>query len=301
MVEPYPRVPILIQKALPYDGFDFKGYPERQGFDVARLRKGDFSQHPKDRTASFLQSWLFFGVVHAMFSTGRNPVELSKFIEQDHLGHRVCTRALESLFTGLSSRGQYASEKTYCTVLDEVHGIYHRLWTAQESPLPDEVILSIGLLGCTVDHAVAWFWRERLRKRTWDLDTRAAARMLGAGWCPRDIAVAHERLSELTMFSTSYMKRKTVPFDHSPCTSDTCQLNQIDSETYVSQHRTPECQCAHVAPSQEDIRRILKKGKTPVICITDPGDGAAGAARRLKFEVHEGNTTTRSYIAISHV
>jgi len=161
------------------------------------------------------------------------------------------------------------------------------------------VILSFGILGCTIDHALKWLW-DLGRGRTWGLNSLAAARMSSAGWCPRDIAVADELLAELPMFCASYLERRAVPFDHWACSKDTCLLNQIDNATYVTQHRTPGCQCDHIYPDQQQVRQILDKGAVPVIYVTSV-PGQHGQPRTLNMDVREGTVAMHTYIAISHV
>jgi hypothetical protein len=333
MVQPYPRVPQVTLEA--YDGLEFATYPRRKGFDADRLRKSDYSQHPMEQTASFLQSWLFFGVLHGAFSL-ETPINLDQFEKHDQQGPRICTRTLEnciktwtdemstllnSAFSG-GPEGVSHGQKVmmlmtrHSNMMDTMHDIHRGLVLAGASPLPQDVTLSLAVLGCTLDQAMTWFWRGAFgamadtladrflgssRARTWGLDSTAAMRMTAAGWCPRDIALANDRLSELSMFCASYLERKTVTFDHWDCTSHTCLLNQIDNTTYVTQHRSPDCHCEHICPSQEDIRRILDEGKVAVILVTDEGTKTKGGERRLNVKVGYGGSVADRYIAISHV
>jgi hypothetical protein len=130
-----------------------------------------------------------------------------------------------------------------------VQNTLNRLWrnlsNALDSPLLCEVTLSLGVLGCTIDHALHWLWNLG-GGRTWGLDSLGTTRMSAAGWCRRDIAVSREFLSEPPMLCASYLERRPVPFHHWNCSSDTCRLNQIDEETYVTKHRTKDCQCHHI-------------------------------------------------------
>ncbi|KAK0740069.1 hypothetical protein B0T18DRAFT_439916 [Schizothecium vesticola] len=188
------------------------------------------------------------------------------------------------------------------TVQNTIYKIYKSLSGTAESPVPYEITLSLGVLGCTIDHALHWMWNlGRGRHGTWDFDGLAAARMAAAGWCPRDVSVAREFLGELPMYCLSYMQRRTVPFDHWRCTVETCLLNQIDDSTYVTAHRTPGCQCQHVYPDQAEIRRILDAGGIPVVRLTRP-PGANSGQGPISVEVKEGKLVGLNYyIAVSHV
>jgi hypothetical protein len=309
MTEPYPRIPLVAQSQ--YDNLEYDGYQTRCGFDLTRLYNRDFTQHPPDKTASFLQTWLFFGSLHEILSLD-HPVDLDQFVERDHLGFRISTRTLETCITTWagqieallkqSREAGIAALSKVGTVQNTIYKMYKSLSGTAESHVPYEITLSLGVLGCTIDHALHWLWNlGRGRYGTWDFDGLAAARMAAAGWCPRDVAVAREFLGELPMYCLSYMQRRTVPFDHWRCTAETCLLNQIDDSTYVTAHRTPGCQCQHVYPDQAEIRRILDAGGTPIVRLTRP-PGENGGQGPISVEVKEGKIVGLNYyIAVSHV
>ena len=46
-----------------YDRLGFLDYPLRRGWELVRLLEGDFADNPPEKTASFLQSWLYFGLL----------------------------------------------------------------------------------------------------------------------------------------------------------------------------------------------------------------------------------------------
>ncbi|KAH8878604.1 HET domain-containing protein [Thozetella sp. PMI_491] len=306
MVEAYSRIPVVSRE--PYDGLPFAEYHHRRGFNVTRLYERDYGQHSPDETASFIQTWLFFGALHEIFGF-QSPIDMGQFIETDHLGRRLCTRHLESCIATWAAQIEALAEKSPSdcraaltkvgVVQNTLNRIYHGLSNATDSPVPTEVTLSLGILGCTIDHALKWLWGLG-RGRKWGLDSLAASRMSMAEWCPRDIAVSRQLLSELPMLCASYLERRAVPFDHWGCSETTCQVNQIDNETYKTQHRTKDCQCEHICPDQSEIRRILDKGGVPVIYVTSSA-GQNGGPKSLRVEVSEGSTFIHSYTAISHV
>ncbi|RYP30362.1 hypothetical protein DL767_006270 [Monosporascus sp. MG133] len=305
MAERYPRVPLLSEQ--PYDGLPFDGYHTRQGFDANRLYNRDFTQHPREKTASFLQTWLFFGTIHEILGLGQ-PYNLSRFVDIDDLGFRVCTQNLDRHITDWAARlEQLAKERPddcrsflwrIGRAQNTLNKIYLNLSVTPDSPVPWEVTLSLGVLGCTFDYALRTLFKLG-RGRTWGLDTLAVTRMMEAGWCPRDIAISREFFTEIPMFCASYMERRTMPFDHWDCAGDTCRLNYIDETTYVTQHREKGCQCEHVYPDQSEILRILDQGEIPVICLTSPGKDAAESTI-LDVKVKAGSRI-HSYIAVSHV
>lgn len=273
-VEAYPRVPYLCIEA--YDGLPFAEYHIRRGWEVQRLYNGDFSQHGCDETASFLQTWLFFGAINEIFGF-QKPFDTRQFVLEDGEGKRICTSSLHNHFAVWAARMEELATESVekCRTqfakigltLNTIHQICRGLSISNDSPLSPNVILSFRILGCTIDHALQWYLGLG-RGRNWDLNTAATIRMMQLGWCPRDIAMAADTLTEVPMFCTSYMSRPTAPGEHDNCSQSTCEVNQVDERTYVTKHRTPHCQCAHFAPNQDEIRRLIDKGEIPVVSLT---------------------------------
>ncbi len=304
-VGPYPRVPLLCEDK--YDNLPFDGYQDRCGFSIRRLYTYDFTEHPPAKTASFLQNWLYFGVLNELFGL-EQPFDLNAFVEADNLGLRVCTEHLDTYLTtwakqieNLATRSVTDCRAAFERVgvcLNTAHKIRAGLDICPNSPVPWEVTLSIGVLGCTIDHALQWLFGLG-RGRDWDLANVAAARMLHSGWCPRDIAVARESLSELPMYCTSFMARPLGSQGHWQCLQDTCKVNQIDERAYVTKHRMPGCQCAHLSPTQSEVYRVLDNGGVPVICLTPRRQ--PNGTRTLDMTVKNGGALIHWYIAVSHV
>jgi hypothetical protein len=304
-VGPYPRVPYICKEK--YDDLPFAQYQDRRGFNVERLYNRDFSQRPREETAPFLQTWLYFGSLNEIFGFQR-PVNQDYFIERDGLGSRICTKHLNDYITTWAGQmnSLAAESREECTAtfrrvgvcLNTLHKIYHSLSTCSDTPLPWEVTLSLGILGCTIDHALQWLWGLDVG-RDWALDDAAAVRMFDFGWCPRDIAVSREFLSEIPMYCISHIARPSDSYNHRECSQESCRLNQIDERAYVTKHRSSGCQCSHVQSMQDDIYRVLDKGGVPVISLV-PNRQQDGS-RRFDVKVKEGGAMIHYYIAISHV
>lgn len=85
-----PRVPVL--DGYCYDGKGFSSFPARSGFDRKRLLHGDFSQHTAAQTASFLQAWLYFGLLSTVLGPSFSQAD---FIHDDEeYGRTIITRNL---------------------------------------------------------------------------------------------------------------------------------------------------------------------------------------------------------------
>jgi Heterokaryon incompatibility protein (HET) len=233
---------------------------------------------------------------------------MQDFVQEDSQGRRIRTTFLNVYIAAWPEQINSLALKSpeECRValtriavcLNTVHKICGSLSTSPDSPVPREVVLSFSVLGCTIDHALEWFWKLG-RGRNWDLNTIAAAKMMQSGWCPRDIAVARFFLSEIPMFCTSYMARPSVPQDHWYCSEMTCAVNQVNELAYVTKHRMPECRCCHIQSTQEEIRKILDRGDFPIVSLT-PRRQADGS-RTFDLKIKAGNPLLSRYIAISHV
>jgi hypothetical protein len=69
------------------------------------------------------------------------------------------------------------------------------------------------------------------------------------------------------MVYISYIKRDYQQQDHTRCSIKICLVNQIDEGSYETQHKTQRCQCSHVEPDQEEIRKIIRRGEVPIISL----------------------------------
>src|SRR5271156_4282087 len=85
-----PHQPILVPYIgdCEYDGLDFAGYPSRKGYDVDRLLKSDFQGSSPRSVAAFLQTWLFFGLMHEILNV---EIRTADFVRIDGSGERWLT------------------------------------------------------------------------------------------------------------------------------------------------------------------------------------------------------------------
>src|SRR5215471_17037450 len=76
------RVPYLGGKE--YDGLDFGRYPLRQNLQVDLLVSGNLQGHTAIEASQFLQTWLYFGMLHeALRLVEFDRVNLNGFIGSD--------------------------------------------------------------------------------------------------------------------------------------------------------------------------------------------------------------------------
>lgn len=92
---------------------------------------------PIGKTASFFQTWLFFGSLGKIFSL-QGHVNFSQFIKLNYHGSRACTRKLNHLITNWTGETETLTKKLVedCrTALKKAGGVqnaldsmYHTLW-----------------------------------------------------------------------------------------------------------------------------------------------------------------------------
>ena len=159
------EVPYLCQ--IPYDGKNFKGFPQRCGFELDE--KGFVRPRDSDRAMlGFYQTWLYFGLIMEFFrypveNQDLPPIEIEDFIRPSDAGDSsiICSIKLtemisvwgrkyysfKTLFAGQPSptieslRGCVEHALLECVYLDQVHVV--GTWQIEGAY---EVILSIKVL-----------------------------------------------------------------------------------------------------------------------------------------------------------
>ena len=283
---PYPKVPYLCTE--PYDGESFQEYPTRMKWSHSQLLQGDFIQgHEPTEAAAFLQSWLYFGTLNELSVTGGSSlalitggkVDLKKWVKEEEDGSKTVTSANLDKFvkkwadslkdTRKGKQEEYLHHVT--TALDSVCGFSEAFYQLHmkgdgKCPVPLEIILSLKLLGSSIDNALKD--KELAQSiRVWGLASVATSRMREQKWCARDIAVASQFLSESSLYTASFIQRNVVDQDHSRCTATQCAFNQIDEATFKTKHREPDCQCESWAVEMAKVQQIIKDGSIPWIDI----------------------------------
>ncbi|EPS35195.1 hypothetical protein H072_11418 [Dactylellina haptotyla CBS 200.50] len=159
----YPWIPwICVQK---YDAKDFEDYPGNlagAGRPKELLRYGpvDAPAYSQPNTGSFLQGWLYYGMLKECLSISLDEFKRD-YLENGELGVRVKATLLNERIS--ESFGAFVGESGSSVQIN----------------LPTkEVILTIGVLGATFDHAIGWYANQPPVERRWGLVDTAMMRML---------------------------------------------------------------------------------------------------------------------------
>ena len=295
----FPSVGLL----LPTIEYDFRGlndFPTRHGITSSHLRELD--HRSAQESASFVQSWLFFGLLADLAGTlvdRHNILHLSAYqyppIRQiSELGIRIASK----------------SEKLRDVVrmgIDNIERI-DRLEIAGAYPMP-LILLSIKILLC--DLAAM----QVVPRRTWirkleepclipyppgSSFVSSSAKvleslMMAKGWCPYQIHRVGSTCDYSMMHYLSNMDRRTSEKKiHESCSPNYCRAYNSDPDSYLTSHTTTGCQCSFIAAPTEQLQEIIRSGGVPLVSLHEAPHG------KLTIRVHTSKAKSR-YTAISHV
>lgn len=280
------RVPYLGNET--WDGGNFLGYPQRRGFDYNHTPSpGARSRvQGRDDVVQCIQTWLFFGLLTETMRLANISLNCEQFIEEDHHGNFVTTKALPGYLQALAQfeARQEASGKSrrLATISSFLNAAYECV-TILSSLMVDKedklfaqsiggpVMLSVELAGYALAHSCRAIYRDvggsdaDLRTYVHASASFLTAKMLDAGWCPS----LTERLSsignkELQYVGYTHGPPDPEPQDHSECSINVCSLSQIDECTYSVHHVEESCDCGILEVDYGKMESIVKAGGTPV-------------------------------------
>ncbi|KIX01547.1 uncharacterized protein Z518_09273 [Rhinocladiella mackenziei CBS 650.93] len=296
---PQVQIPFLCQYEYDSD-CEFSDYPSRAGFDKDRFLRLDFSERSPAETAAFLQTWLYFGLLSRVL---RIPISMEDFVNRDHRSPTVTTRTSLPLY--LERWSKRAKPKLVDQMeadIEEARSYVHCMLKAGEScPLPQEVVLSIMILGPTLSSAID-LKIERFPPKNhttiddWGISPLVKDRLLRQGWCINDIQRLCSTISVPTaLFASSIPRREVIPNEqHGSCLPHACVARNIDEATYKTQHVDPNCPCSPVMAPLDQVKDVLQNGDIPVIIIKPGADSST-------LELEASSDRKARYVAISHV
>ena len=312
------QVPYLCAEE--YPGVSFHVYPAFKKWTLADIfyrpqwtREapfGDdqtFDRRPIAEATSFLQSWLFFGLVTTIL--GPN-VSVQDFIAQNASGTAVITtRKLPEYIRALEERDKDVIEVQMAFRRDNAdqcittaHKVYS--YVADNTTVDPAVMLSIAALGdylTMVRNTLYCDDPRRLLSIDWMGPSSSkglagdiiGARMIRDGWCKSQVRRAL-RLSPSGRYSLAHLARPDPQITHDGCSFWQCKAYEMHWETYETVHVLESCSCPFIYARSDQLHAILLAGKIPVIsstCSFEPG---------LPIEIREAGTKSK-YVAISHV
>ena len=331
------QVPYLIHENELYDKEGFFGFPARQGWDrTSLIETGHIQGRDHRSAASFLQAWLFFGLISEVLGRNVDSSASSQYVRRDVRGREYINTGmlqveLQELGNQLKllSREEKIQRKMRATLaLGEARAFVSKHLAApsgtisplasggMDDPLP---ILTLSLI--VIGEALSWF-RDRylehgatipgwddLGSESWGSSQFLMERMDQEGWRPSSIRFLRKLLRN-QVSGLHYASTFPVPsdifgtrsrVDRGRCTDNTCQVEREEVtsyETLGSKHVEKDCRCEQIGPDMERVILILENSPDsyPVFRLKMHNPSSGGTI--LEIKTCDENT---KYIAISPV
>lgn len=336
-----PKVPYVCSTR--YDETPFLSYPAKVGrpeagdawFDQTKYKILEtFSPSSVPELESFIQTWLFFGLIAEIMGATRDELTLESSSKSDS--------TLEDNFPTLSSREVLdriydlvlvKRENGDCEIVLNAEGLQTILDITKArwpSNIETQQIRYDYLSRCIkcaynilkslpreFNHNVKSSIMGVLELFSQTLQRTAKATglkydyiqlyipeyftddirqdMMNHGWCPNDIERARFNFQSLQLSYLCRMMDKSLPSrDHSQCTNESCKYFRNDMSNYQLQHQMEGCGCGKAIVDSNELTAILEKEENFVL-LRFVGDDDD-----LRVELVESGPDI-PYVAISHV
>lgn len=284
-----------------YDQGPFISYIDRSTWTLDKVFNHQDHGISTADTLAFLQTWLFFGLVHEISSGSLHDDD---WIE-DVGGRKVLsTKQLRSLLstwdqewpeTRNADPAHFYNHTKKC--LKVATDVINQLSILRSTLFKSSVILSVVLLCDLIEKNLGT--NDDAFRSAGSLHLNASdylqSRMLNDGWCRNDVCRLSSQLDSSALFLASHLERPEPKRDHRGCSDRLCSVSQVDEATYTTLHDALRCErdCPNVDAHQEELFSILKKGMIPLVSYKMIGG-------KESFKIVECTLDTR-YVAISHV
>lgn len=280
-----------------YDGSDFITYPERHGWDVSTWtwvedEQDGFDQngHSAEEMASFLQTWLFFGLLQSILldiqvdqNDFKSPAanDGQYFLTTRSLSRYLAQRYKRLEGITMQERSEAQMILSDCRAMADAvtGGLNFTLFYG--SRRRDTVALESSLLALRL--LVELLWRLEIDHKTYGprgelfYDLHLRQRMLEDGWCPFTVEFMQSKLPlQLQAYAFSLGTSRSG-YDHGLCKVSEdpkgCTLLQVGA-SFTTRHAVPNCHCQQISSPIDEIVSVLRSGKIPVLAIkTDHESG----------------------------
>ena len=288
----------------------FFDFPKRHGWDIERIIKGKHEGKTPTQTAAFLQGWLFFGLISKVLDCEINVEDFtvhydgSAFVTTEAFAKlRDARRAREPTMLFLDKHAwredSWDSIQEAIRIMDGLAKSAAAAGTT--TSLPPEVELSIYIMISTLQYELSYvFSKELITRRVvdeWGIRTChiLTTRMLEDGWCPSHVEMLAVSVDAAAMYFANLLGPPKIEKDHSRCSNDKCDADQIVEAEYVTAHTTENCSCDFVSPDIGEVGLILNSGNIAYVSIS-----VSATQDNLILNVEEFQAG-RNYVAISHV
>lgn len=289
-----------------YWGGPFLEYPQRCKITSDDIYGTSGTNTSPDHVASFLQSWIFFGLLEEVLES---KIAIENFTYEEEGKKYLTTARLPEIVENWVERcwTTSAGEKlTHYKVCEEC--LEKAAFTLQKLSAENEPLLELQLsteshvcLGALVSYlgiATAVAYDHAIPPRGhFAFKDCLTDRMAKTGWCPNEIEYLRGDTDLEAFYYVSNLRKITYQ-DHDLCTSSKCIANQISPHTYMTSHSEKTCKnstCKHIGVDQQEMLHILEDGHIPLIQFDRNNSCTPSAMRLVSSE------NVAGYVAISHV
>ena len=289
-----------------YDGEPFDKYPDRVE------KHGKFSPKSMSELMTFLQTWLFFGLLGTVFK--RDPDEIWRDFSRELTELSIITVTTEQL--GLYTRKYLTSFKPSHrkTVYSCLRIAYETLNSVCNRPIlssiHSKVLLSLSVLGEFLSILMALSFPGEESElgpkllRAWPAGILSSGhflsqRMQDDGWCRRDIARNVQLLTTSALYFVSHFGNPDAHVSHLSCTFTECKSAQISEDEYRTKHICRHGDCGDIKADQDRLTSILQNDSSiPLIPVMN--DDTTYDIHEQCLDLIDSGSQIR-YVAISHV
>ncbi|KAI9740183.1 MAG: hypothetical protein M1834_004761 [Cirrosporium novae-zelandiae] len=314
----------------------FIEFPARHGFDLEALKRGELAGRGLGlKVAAFLQGWLFFGLLRAVFTTVRVPFNVEDFLKKGAMTERpwLISTAKLSLYIRYWQARQVHNdpaddqeqEEDINSIIELANMVVNALIDKNllssshlsnsaenhanllsEGPsLGELVLLSIVILseavgGVRTEDIYLRSKRAAALALQWRAPPIVRQWLIKAKWCIGEIERIEKEADVTSRVFLASMGRSGLGKDHSKCTglSDYgCRADDIDESSYQTKHTDDclGCEQLLVPDSAADI--VLQSGILLIKMVIESGSNG-----KLVVEASEtASGNLKRYVAISHV
>ncbi len=318
-----------------YDNGEFATYPQRHGWDKYKIFARNFAGKTSEDLETFLQSWLYFGLLICTFRTVGIVVRTGDFVRTVRGRKLITTERLPELLDEWNSRenialiklrggdpteaikinGKVSHWSVILVILYEVHDYVNRFCNEQGQsfskeihlsdinfrPVSSEVSMSIIALADAISRAASIIYESNLAdlRLSWGTSSLLTQRLFDKNWCPKDLAMlTYDKARTMNVqFYASCMPYSRGSLEHMRCTDTTCCVDKVDEATYIISHVRADCDCSHVEASR-DIISIIERGGIPLVSFRK---AESEKTCRLRVLEYSPGSRPNKYVAISHV
>jgi Heterokaryon incompatibility protein (HET) len=320
---------VVIEDIHAYDGerSTFSQFRETHGFDEQTIQRRGWNAYARSSpgggqtessrvVASFLQEWLFFGLLYEVL---HEDFKTEDFLcKKEGSPWMITTSKLPGLLWSYKRRCKSMSHNQHAQAqrrtrtwacLDEASDFVNKFLGSESAqqiriPLQEGIVLSITIIVGTLSAAAA-----EIYNRVNFIITRPKyvdRLLLNHRWCPTTLAMLERRgLGPQGMFYAAMLGPLPSDRDHSSCSKDgfECKANNVDQDTYQTAHR-PDCMdLEHISKSNcpfeyVDHDRLCTEIESvethPVIVVSNESD------LTFRLDLQRSNPH-QPFVAISHV